>query len=85
MLMVAAFKTGESERSAVRIGLVIRQEHIINCPGLMFRCCNGAESVFIIQVLVQGKRTDKGNKQEDADGANFHSVFYFLILDAYEL
>ena len=74
--MVAAFKTGEGERAAVRIGLVIRPEHIIDCPGLMFRCSNGAEAVLIIQVLVQGKRTDKGNKQEDTDGANPLTIAY---------
>ena len=70
MLVVAAFKIGEGERAAVRIELVIRQEHFIDCPGLMFRCCYGAEAILIIQVLVQGKRTNKGNKQEDADCAN---------------
>ena len=76
MLVLAAFKTGEGERAAVRIGLVIRPEHIIDCSGLMFRCSNGAEAVLIIQVLVQGKRTDKGNKQEDTDGANPLTIAY---------
>ena len=70
MLVVATLKIGESECATIRVGLVIRQEHFINGLGLMFRCCNGAEAVFIIQVLIQSKRADKGNKQENANGAN---------------
>ena len=76
MLVVATLKIGESECATIRVGLVIRQEHFINGLGLMLRCCNGAEAVFIIQVLIQSKRADKGNKQEDTDGANPLTIAY---------
>ena len=45
--VMTTFKIGEGEHAAAWSGIVIRQEHVIDCPGLIIRCSNEANIAFI--------------------------------------